>query len=226
LDQIFKSTLRWIVDNYGNRISLTGRKTETIPEFDSTYTIIDCTECTAWTYGPRDHILEKDKGYSGKKKLFTIKYQVVVGVRSGAILDVFGPVFGSVHDAKIYAKSGFDDFLWNNNEYCLGDRGYQGCPAFLYLQVQCYEADDHKSVHFRLTKWEASEDEPLLAYTADNLQNTIEFEAKIPKGFEIMKPEGGNGYVVEVDGLKGFMLKRSQPTVAGAPVAAPVDKWQ
>lgn len=125
-DELFKSTLNHIISTFGNRISLSNRAQDnSLPEFPSTYTVIDCTECVTWTYGPHEN--GKDAGYSGKKKMFTVKYQVVVGALDGVIYDIYGPEYGSTHDVTIYLKSGFRTFLNNNHEYCLGDRGYQGC---------------------------------------------------------------------------------------------------
>ena len=59
--------------------------------------------------------------------MYTIKYQLVVGAITGGILFVYGPELGSVHDATILKNSGFDVWLRKHGEYCLGDRGYQGC---------------------------------------------------------------------------------------------------
>lgn len=123
---VFSQTLRNIVSSFGYLISLRNRNHDSITEFQSTATVIDCTECTAWSYGPRTG-WGTDLGYSGKKKMFTLKYQVVVGAKSGTIYDVYGPIYGSVHDARILQQSGFDNFLWKSGEFCLGDRGYQGC---------------------------------------------------------------------------------------------------
>ena len=56
-----------------------------------------------------------------------VKYQVIIGAIDGKIRHVYGPIYGSVHDARIYDQSGIGKWLFSINEKCLGDRGYQGC---------------------------------------------------------------------------------------------------
>lgn len=126
--------LAWLVDTYEFLISFKHRFSDQIDEFLNTFTVIDCTELEIWRYGPKnpaDPAGFRDIGYSGKKRRFTIKYQLICGCISGRIYHVYGPEFGSIHDAKIYQNSGIDQFFWGLNEYCLGDRGYQGCLNIL-----------------------------------------------------------------------------------------------
>ena len=43
------------------------------------------------------------------------------------MIQIFGPLLGSVHDAKIWEMSGFIQWLEKNNYNALGDKGYTGC---------------------------------------------------------------------------------------------------
>lgn len=128
--EVVQSMLEWLVETHNDCITFFGRQDELIDEFPRTFSVIDCTELEIYRYGPKnsnDPTGFRDMGYSGKKKRFTIKYQVIVGCVSGRILHVYGPEYGSIHDATIYQNSGLGQYFWQMDEYCLGDRGYQGC---------------------------------------------------------------------------------------------------
>lgn len=65
--------------------------------------------------------------YSGKKKFFSLKYQVVICLDTQMPVQIDGPHYGKVSDAKIWKESGMPEFLKRNHMYVLGDKGYQGC---------------------------------------------------------------------------------------------------
>lgn len=130
--RIVFSTCGWIVETFGHVINFSHRTENFVSEFRRTFCVIDGTELECWSYGPQNpnnsHI---DVGYSGKKKSFTIQYQVIVGAVTGEIYHVYGPIYGSVHDSTIYTASAIGTWLFQNHEYILGDRGYQGCLQVL-----------------------------------------------------------------------------------------------
>lgn len=88
-------------------------------EFPLCYGIIDSTELQIQVW--------QEHAFSGKKMLFTLKYQAVVGIETGKLLDLFGPVVGSTHDLEVYYKSTFSTWLKSNKVQILGDKGYIGC---------------------------------------------------------------------------------------------------
>lgn len=100
------------------------RKTNFIPEFPNTFMIVDSTEILIQAF--------KKKSFSGKKNNFTLKYQILVGVLTGEIFHVYGPELGSVHDATIWKNSNIQDFLLQQNETVLGDKGYIGCSRVIH----------------------------------------------------------------------------------------------
>jgi hypothetical protein len=93
-------------------------------EFPNTFLVVDTTEVIIQTF--------TRKSFSGKKKHFTLKYQLAVGLRTGEILDVYGPCLGSVHDAKIWKESRLGDLLEDADEFILGDKGYIGCNRVVH----------------------------------------------------------------------------------------------
>lgn len=122
ISQIVDDTLSRIVRQLEDKyISMAFRQVNQVPEFTETFTAIDCTEVEVWRY------LDHHGGYSGKKKAFTLKYQLIVGAITGTIHHVYGPEIGSVHDAEILSRSQMDNWFYKHNEYALGDRGYEGC---------------------------------------------------------------------------------------------------
>ncbi len=100
-------------------ISLENFEENFMHEFPNTYTIVDTTEVTIQSYIP--------SSFSGKKHNFTLKYQLTVGSRTGEIVHIFGPIWGSQHDSTVWKDSGLGDFFFDMEEFCLGDRGYVGC---------------------------------------------------------------------------------------------------
>lgn len=81
--------------------------------------VVDTTEVTiqAWV----------GQSFSGKKKNFTLKYQVVRDLQTRKPIHIAGPYLGKVHDSKIWRMSGFGNFLEEDNLFVLGDKGYVGC---------------------------------------------------------------------------------------------------
>lgn len=79
--------------------------------------IVDSTEIliNAW----------QGQAFSGKKKAFTLKYQVIVSF-NGDVLHIYGPIPGSVHDATIWRESGVGRTLIDARMWVLGDKGYCG----------------------------------------------------------------------------------------------------
>jgi hypothetical protein len=116
-----------IYNTYIYTIDIENRKFENqkcSENFNDTYVVVDTTECSI------ESNLKTE--FSGKKKQFTWKYQTIVGACSGEILGIHGPEEGPVADAKIYEKSGLRKFLEDEDEYCLADKGYVGCPRAIH----------------------------------------------------------------------------------------------
>lgn len=115
--RILKETMDYIIEKFQHIIS-PSKQSESSNYFSHCRFIVDATELqiNSSVY----------KTYSGKSKMFAIKYQLLVGVETGKICHVFGPCWGSHHDITIYKKSGVAEWLAENNEYCMGDCGYQG----------------------------------------------------------------------------------------------------
>jgi hypothetical protein len=68
--------------------------------------------------------------YSGKKKRFTIKYDVSVRIYDGIIVRTRGPLPGKIHDKKFAEYYQIQNDL-DPDEWALGDAGYQGMPKFI-----------------------------------------------------------------------------------------------
>jgi hypothetical protein len=85
--------------------------------------IVDCTEL-------RINVWHSD-AFSVKKACHTLKYQVVINISTGRPLHICGPFKGSVHDAKVYLKSGFALWLLDNNLRILGDKAYVGSSCVI-----------------------------------------------------------------------------------------------
>jgi hypothetical protein len=88
-------------------------------EFPNTYIVVDSTECNIES--------NNNEEFSGKKGYHTLKYQLIVGAVTGEILGIHGPEPGPTADAKIYELSGLGQYLEDNGEHCLADKGYVGC---------------------------------------------------------------------------------------------------
>jgi hypothetical protein len=69
----------------------------------------------------------KDQAFSGKKNMHTLKYQAIVGVFSGKLLNITEPYCRSMHDSCIFQQTNINNWLQQNNGQLLGDKGYIGC---------------------------------------------------------------------------------------------------
>jgi hypothetical protein len=87
--------------------------------FPNCYGIVEGTECQIQVW--------QESAFSGKKMLYTLKYQAVIGISSCNLLDLYGPVVGSTHDVEVYHRSSISKWLETNNIKVLGDKGYIGC---------------------------------------------------------------------------------------------------
>ena len=105
-------------------------KLNEIAEFPKTFLLVDSTECIiqTWQY----------KSFSGKKKHYTLKYQVAVGANTGEIHHLYGPCLGKIHDSKIWKKSKLGNFLAGRNEYALGDKGNFHCILLSQLILRVH----------------------------------------------------------------------------------------
>jgi len=125
-DQIINMEIKDFVETHASnyfRIH-TREEQNNLPEFPHTFMIVDSTEILIEAF--------HKQSFSGKKYNFTIKYQLLVGSLTGEIFHVHGPELGSVHDATIWRNSGVSDFLRNENETVLGDKGYCGCSGVIH----------------------------------------------------------------------------------------------
>ena len=80
---------------------------------------VDTTELPIWAW--------VGDAYSGKKKCFTMKYQVVVCLITKKPIQISGPFFGKVSDSEIWRLSGMANFLEEDDLWVIGDKGYVGC---------------------------------------------------------------------------------------------------
>ena len=87
--------------------------------------IVDATELEVGRPRSND---EQRQFYSGKKKKHTVKFQVVVRPVGGRIMHVFGPEPGSIHDIRVFDRSGVADMM-HRREVILADSGYQGLES-------------------------------------------------------------------------------------------------
>lgn len=94
-----------------------------LDDWTTTVGIIDSTEVQIQTW--------QQRAFSGKKKAFTLKYQVVIGIQTGITLNIFGPILGATHDATIYRKSSVSGWLSDHSVTILGDKGYNGCGGVI-----------------------------------------------------------------------------------------------
>jgi hypothetical protein len=81
--------------------------------------IIDCTE--VYIHNWQRNCFSKKKGKQ------TIKYQVVINIRTHHVLHIFGPFKGSCHDSVLFHESYVPRWLRNNRIWLLGDKAYVGC---------------------------------------------------------------------------------------------------
>jgi hypothetical protein len=88
-------------------------------DFINCYSIINSTEVQIYAW--------KDQAFSGEKHMHTLKYQAVVGISSGKLLNLACPFCGSVHDSSIFQNTLISDWLTEKNGFLLGDKEYIGC---------------------------------------------------------------------------------------------------
>lgn len=126
-NQIFHEQIDLYFEKFKHFIDIENRKhgnDKCALDFPDTFIVVDSTEVVIAS--------QEKKKFSGKKKHFTLKYQTIVGAVTGEILGVHGPEDGPVGDAKIYVKSGLKDFLIEEDEHCLADKGYVGCERAIH----------------------------------------------------------------------------------------------
>jgi hypothetical protein len=75
----------------------------------------------------------KDQAFSGKKNIHTLKYQAVVGVSSGKLLNIAGLYCESMYDSHIFQQTNINNWLQQNNGQLLEDKGYIGCDNIVTL---------------------------------------------------------------------------------------------
>ncbi len=68
--------------------------------------------------------MQRHSFFSGKAKHFTIKYQVLVGAKTGEILHIYGPEKGSTHDITMLKKSELSEFMQSEREKMFGDGAF------------------------------------------------------------------------------------------------------
>ncbi len=93
------------------------------PDWPRVIGIVDSTELhiNAW----------HQNAFSVKKAHHTLKYQVIINITNGKVLQVYGPYKGNRHDSKIYANSGVALWLLNHNLRILGDKAYVGSSGVI-----------------------------------------------------------------------------------------------
>jgi len=133
-------------------VNMNGFMNETPPtDFPTAYGILDGTEMEiqAW----------KDKAFSGKARTFTLKYQVMIGIATGTVYDIYGPCLGSVHDITMYIKSTLSDVISEAGVFILGDKGYIGAYNIITphkkkdgAPLQQWQKNyNHRLAHYRIT---------------------------------------------------------------------------
>lgn len=116
--------------------------------------IVDSTEVkiTAWAR----------ESYSGKKRDFTLKYQVVVDINSTGEnilrpVNICGPFLGKEADATIWKQCSFLQHCVDEGFYVLGDKGYVGCDRVYAMKKkrkgQVRLADDDKAYNKRIAQF-------------------------------------------------------------------------
>jgi hypothetical protein len=56
----------------------------------------------------------------------TLKYQVIVCLKTGLALHICGPFLGKINDATMWKESGVAEYLTRHDLWVIGDKGYQG----------------------------------------------------------------------------------------------------
>jgi len=117
-------TILYYLNDHMNEISLDDRFNAKIGIFEwgAVVGIHDATECPIER--PVDNNLRR-LFYSGKKKDFTLKYEITVCISDGIIFWERGGLPGKVHDLRLFRHYGLADQLepW---EFLMADSGYQG----------------------------------------------------------------------------------------------------
>lgn len=109
--QILASTIR-------DYVNLNDLDTPDDAFFQGCVGAVDCTELPIWTW--------VGDAYSGKKKCFSLKYQVIVCLVTKRALQISGPFFGKAADITVWRLSGMAEFLESEDFWVLGDKGYVG----------------------------------------------------------------------------------------------------
>lgn len=120
IGKIVKEMFTFIIQTYGHVISenFNNRTNYLHVKFPDSYVCVDCTEVP----------VQRQRGcFSGKKKFYTIKYQVLICRGSGKVIHVTGPFIGKVHDSNIFYLSKIGDIFFELKEGILSDLGYLGC---------------------------------------------------------------------------------------------------
>jgi hypothetical protein len=120
---VIQHVVKFIIIHFGYLLNTESRDVNHLDGFPNTYLVVDGTEVLI--------VANSNNTYSGKKKRFTIKYQLKLGATTGRIHYIFGLLEGRVHGSNIYQQSEVADWLEANHEICLGDLGYVG-----YMRVK------------------------------------------------------------------------------------------
>lgn len=134
--KIIESTVDIIISKFGNIISDSGRMENHSPINNCAFLVVDATEVQITR--------SSNRNYSGKKKQFTLKYQILVGISTGKIHHIYGPVKGRMHDSKLFNQSKVGDWLLSNGEFCIGDLGYIGCSGVICPHKRTIELSEDK----------------------------------------------------------------------------------
>lgn len=117
-------TIHIICKQFGYIINTDGRDENKVHGFDKVFLVVDGTEVPI--------VASDNENYSGKKKRFTLKYQLLVGATTGKIHHIYGPTKGKIHDSKLHFHSKVGQWMTENNEKCFGDLGYVGCTGVVH----------------------------------------------------------------------------------------------
>jgi hypothetical protein len=121
IGRIIEEELDKLVARYPEFINLNDIDFDTAFVLKNVVGIVDSTEIVIQSWHP--------KSFSGKKKDFTLKYQVTIDFGTGVTVHIAGPYLGSVHDAKIWQESLLGDYLAESYLFVIGDKGYIGCES-------------------------------------------------------------------------------------------------
>lgn len=103
--------------------------------FENVCFTLDSTECPLRR--PRGAYFLDNLLFSEKADSHTVKYELATHPASGLIIWAYGGMFGSLHDSRVLATSGFLRLLHGNAKGVV-DKGYIGIdPLRLVVQVKC-----------------------------------------------------------------------------------------